>query len=68
MMMIVGSILILIAGVLMLFFPNMVYNITESCKSYASSEPSELYLIHTRIGGILCAIVGIAGIIVGIML
>ena len=52
MMIIVGSIFVLIAGVVMLCFPNTVYDITEGWKSYASSEPSDLYLIHTRIGGI----------------
>ena len=68
MMIIVGSIFVLIAGVLMLCFPNTVYDMTESWKSYASSEPSDLYLIHTRIGGIACSIVGIAGIIAGMIL
>ena len=67
-MMIVLSILLLIAGVLMIFFPNMVYCLTEIWKSCASSEPSDLYLIQTRIGGILCSLVGAAGFIVGIML
>ena len=68
MMIIVGSIFVLIAGVVMLCFPTTVYDITEGWKSYASSEPSDLYLIHTRIGGISCSIVGIAGIIAGMIL
>ena len=61
-MIILGSIFLLIVGVLMLCFPDVVYCITESWKSNASSEPSGLYKIHIRIGGIACSLVGIAGI------
>ena len=66
-MVIVGSIFLLI-GVLMLCFPDVVYSITESWKSNASSEPSELYKIHIRIGGIAYSLVGIAGIIANFIL
>ena len=58
-----GSIFLLIVGVLMLCFPDMVYNITESWKSNSSSEPSGLYKLHICIGGIACTLVGIAGLI-----
>ncbi|MBR5873762.1 MAG: hypothetical protein IKY90_03385 [Oscillospiraceae bacterium] len=61
-MIIIGSIFLLIVGVLMLCFPDVVYSITESWKSNTSSEPSGLYKIHIRIGGIACSLVGIAGI------
>ena len=67
-MVILGSIFLLIVGVLMLFFPDVVYSITESWKSNASSEPSGLYKIHIRIGGIACSFVGIAGIITNFIL
>lgn len=67
-MVILGSIFLLIVGVLMLFFPDVVYSITESWKSNASSEPSGLYKIHIRIGGIVCSLVGIAGIITNFIL
>ena len=67
-MIILGSIFLLIVGMLMLCFPNEVYDITESWKSNASSEPSGLYKIHIRIGGIACSLVGIAGIIANFVL
>ena len=67
-MVILGSIFLLIVGVLMLCLPDVVYCITESWKSNASSEPSGLYKIHIRIGGIACSLVGIAGIIVNFIL
>ena len=63
-MRILGSIFLLIVGVLMLCFPDVVYSITESWKSNASSEPSGMYRLHIRIGGIACTLVGIASIIV----
>ena len=67
-MIIIGSIFLLIVGVMMLCFPEAIYSITESWKSNASSEPSGLYKIHIRIGGIACSLVGIAGIIANFVL
>ena len=67
-MIILGSIFLLIIGVLMLCFPDVVYSITESWKSNASSEPSGLYKLHIRIGGIACSVVGIAGLITNFVL
>ncbi len=67
-MIILGSIFLLIIGVLMLCFPNVAYSIAESWKSDTSGEPSGLYKIHIRIGGIACSFVGIAGIIAGLLL
>lgn len=62
-MYILGSIILLIAGVVMLAFPEFVYEITESWKSY-SAEPSELYIIHVRVGGVCFVVVGLLGLIV----
>ena len=67
-MLILGSIFLLIVGVLMLCFPDLVYSITESWKSNASSEPSGLYKLHILIGGIACSLVGIAGLIANFVL
>ena len=67
-MIFLGSIFLLIAGVLMLCFPDVVYSITESWKSNASGEPSGLYKLHIRIGGIACSLVGIAGMIANFVL
>ena len=63
-MLLIGSILVLAAGLVMLISPGTIYELTESWKSYSSGEPSTLYLISTRIGGALSALVGIAGIVV----
>ena len=65
---ILGSFFLLIVGVLMLCFPDVVYSITESWKSNASSEPSGLYKLHIRIGGIACSLVGIVGLIANFVL
>lgn len=67
-MLILGSIFLLIVGVRMFCFPDVVYSITESWKSNASNEPSGLYKLHIRIGGVACSLVGIAGLIVNIIL
>ncbi len=70
-MVILGSIFLLLVGVLMLCFPDVVYSITESWKSDASSEPSglyKIYKIHICIGGILGFLAGSAGIIVSFVL
>ena len=62
-MIIWGSIFVLLMGVVMFFFPQFIYEVTESWKSYSAGEPSRLYIISTRFGGVCCLLVGIAGII-----
>ena len=58
-----GGIFLLVVGVLMLYFPNEIYSITESWKTNAPSEPSGMYKFHIRFGGAVCSLVGITGII-----
>ena len=55
-MFIFGGILLVIIGMLMFFFPNLVYNITELWKSDTSGEPSDAYKVHIRIKsvGVFC--------------
>ena len=48
----------------MLRFPELIYEVTESWKSYSSGEPSDLYRLSTRVGGVAFIVVGIACIIV----
>ena len=67
-MYILGSIVLLIVGVLMICFPEGVYDITEGWKSNASGEASKLYRIHIRVGGAACLLVGILGLIANIVL
>ena len=62
-MLILGSVFLLIAGLLMFCFPEVIYSITESWKNNASSEPSGMYKLHIRVGGVVCSLVGIAGLI-----
>lgn len=63
-MYIVLGIVIAILGAVMLVKPEAVYTITESWKSSTSGEPSDFYLLSTRIGGGFFLVVGLAGAIV----
>ena len=63
-MYILCGIIFLIIGFVMLRFPELIYEITESWKSYSSGEASDLYRLSTRVGGIAFIVVGIACIIV----
>lgn len=58
-MFILGGIVLLIIGVLMFCFPDVVYNILESWKSEVSGEPSETYKLHIRIRSIAFLFLGI---------
>lgn len=62
--MILLAIFLIIVGLLMIFQPNLIWNITESWKSSDSTEPSSLYIGSIRMGGILCTLVGIVYAIV----
>ena len=63
-MVIVGAIILLIVGVVMMCFPDIVYEITESWKSNASDGPSDPFKLYTRIEGAFVCLVSIAAIIV----
>ena len=58
-MFIFGGILLVIIGMLMFFFPNVVYSITELWKSDTSGEPSDAYKVHIRIKSIGVFCIGI---------
>lgn len=53
------SILLTIVGIVMIFNPQLVYEITQSWKNSGNSEPSEMYIWHTRLGGGVFVIVGV---------
>ncbi|MCI9148617.1 MAG: hypothetical protein HFG73_10230 [Hungatella sp.] len=55
-------------GAVMIFNPKLFFDITESWKSCTRSEPSDFYLLTTRLGGILCLLTGIAGIVMFVLL
>lgn len=50
-------------GLFMALSPKGFYDFSESWKSSSGSEPSRLYEISTRIGGVLCLIAGIGSVV-----
>lgn len=67
-MYIILTIIIAIVGIFMILKPEVIYDITESWKNNRSGEPSDLYLLSTKIGGILCLLLGIAGAVILLVL
>lgn len=63
-MYILCGILFLIIGFIMVRFPEFIYEITESWKSYSMGDPSDFYKLSTRIGGIAFILVGVACFVV----
>lgn len=57
------SVILLLLGIVMISKPSIVWTIAESWKSSDATEPSNLYIVSTRFGGIMLSIVGLAGII-----
>lgn len=45
--------ILFIAGMLAVFRPKVVWQITESWKSDDATDPSDLYILITRISGVL---------------
>lgn len=66
--MLIGGIVLVLIGLCFLLCPSMIYELTESWKSNVSAEPSDLYRLHIRIGGIICTLVGAVGIVTYILL
>lgn len=66
-MFILGGIILLILGVLMFCFPDVVYSITELWKSDYSGEPSDAYKLHIRLRSIGFLFLGIVLIAVKII-
>jgi uncharacterized membrane protein len=62
--MIILSIILMLAGLLMIFRTPLLWKITESWTSKDGTEPSELYLWNTRFGGVICTLIGFAGLLV----
>ena len=58
------SILLAVAGAVMICNPRLIYALTESWKHNGTSEPSNLYILNIRIGGCVFAIIGVVGAIV----
>lgn len=67
-MYIILTIIIAIVGIFMILKPEVIYDITESWKNNRSGEPSDLYLLSTKIGGVLCLLLGVAGAVILLVL
>lgn len=61
--MIILAILLTLFGLLMLVRPTVIWKITESWKSNDGTEPSDLYILSTRFGGVMCTLAGLGVII-----
>ena len=61
------SIIFVVLGIIMILNPKLFFDITEGWKSNTSGTPSKLYLFSTRMGGVLCLLVGILGLVVMIL-
>ena len=55
------SLLLIPVGGLMLFFPKAWFELTEHWKSYSLSEPTKLYRVSCRIGGVCMLAAGLFG-------
>ena len=64
MVLLFGGLLLLAFGAFMLFAPGQFFALTESWKSNTLSEPSDFFILSTRIGGAFFMLVGIVSIVV----
>lgn len=62
--MIILSILLILFGLLMIVRPGAIWTITENWKSNDATEPSNLYILSTRLGGVMFTLAGVGGIVV----
>ena len=63
-MYVVLSMVLIIVGGVMIGNPRLFYDITESWKHNRSVEPSDWYLFHTRLGGVVFVVVGVVGVLI----
>lgn len=62
-MYLIGGILFAIVGVIMTVRPQWIFSLAEMWKNDSATEPSDLYLISTRVGGVFFILIGIGAII-----
>ena len=56
----VVSLALIAFGIFLLAKPQFYFELTESWKHGGSSEPSDLFILSTRFGGIMCIVVGVS--------
>ena len=57
------SLLLIILGLFMAIRPSVVWSVIERWKSHDATEPSGLYVMSARIGGVLFILAGIGGVL-----
>ncbi len=50
---------LMILGAVMILFPKVIYVLTESWKNDVAQEPSDTYIMVTRIGGAAFLLLGL---------
>ena len=63
MLYIILGIVFIAIGLLILLSPSTFYRITQSWKNASDAEPSRLFTIHARFGGVMFSLVGIASLV-----
>ena len=66
--MIWAGIVFLALGAFLFFRPDLVWKLTEQWKSYRADEPSELYVLSTKVGGVALALCGAAAFLLPFVL
>ena len=61
------GLIILAAGLMMIFAPEKFYDFTQGWKNDSDTEPSSEFLLSTRFGGIVFALVGIAACVIQVL-
>lgn len=57
---VLGGLVMASVGLFLFLRPALLWRITEQWKSYAADEPSRLYNISTKFGGVLLMVLGVA--------
>ncbi len=60
---IICGIIFILIGIFAFFKPDLIWELTEQWKSYYTDEPSDLYLLSTKIGGGIFILLGIAAVV-----
>lgn len=66
MLYVLGGVLLMAMGVLMFLRPDVFYDLTEGWKS-KGGRPSRLYCVSTRLGGVMCILAGLCGIVLPLL-
>lgn len=61
------GIIFVVIGMVMFFQPELMWKITESWKVDNNVEPSKLYIISTKFGGVIFFSLGIGAVVVNFL-